>query len=622
MSATSVNGFGHRRKVHLFHQPRKTKKRGLVHYYSLATCYYEDGKNQKKILLGIGELTDAQAEQYRLLLRALNGQMPPDQLIDIESMIFSDERQYLDVLAMNALWCQLGIDKIFNSERENRQRLSTEHVARILTINRLLHPSSKVRSIEWFSGTLLSTIMGIEADAYDRNKIFRELATIHGTKDKLEKLFWSHSQRERRLYDAYYFDGSTTWFEGSKCPLAEADLEKTRGHFPKVIGLMLITDNDGFPVAWEVVNGHAKDTTELKAFVNRISKEFNIKEITYCFDRGVASDSNFALITSIKSKYISAIKDNQIKKVFDLKKFIATRVKITDKVCGNDEPTDQAAPPRPKRRVVDIDGFCSLDDNIFYKDLGIVNGKRYVASFNYELFIKEHQERHARIDRALKEMAEKNAELKGAKGDRDYNATERDLLDIFGKHHVRDHFEYKLLPLTTETEKPAQSFKIELEIKRDKIKQDELTDGLLIYITDHVEKSNAVNFVVSAADIVLHYKGKHVVENAFRELKSFIDLRPVYVWTEAHVKAHYDISIIACFINNYINVKIKRLDRSLRVFHAHLAKAGRVAQLVAPSGLKIFKLKKVTEETKRYFEELGIADILSPDLHQSHGVCR
>lgn len=619
LSSVQVNCYGNRRRIHLHRQPRVTKKRGLVEYYSLATCLFEDGKNQKKIILGLGELSKQDAEQYRLLLRAINGQLPPDLVTDIESIVFGDERQYLDVLAMNALWCKLGLHKVFTSEREHGQRLSTENVARILTINRLLQPSSKVRSVEWFSQTLLATIMEIDQGAYDRNKIFRELVTIHGTKDKLERLFWEYSQRHRRNYDVYYFDGSTSWFEGNKCPLADADIEKTRGHFSKVIGLMLITDNEGFPVAWEVVNGHTRDTTELKAFVDRITKKFGIEEITYCFDRGVASDSNFSLITSCRSKYISAIKDNQIKKVFNLDKFKATRVKITDKIC-DDETTEHIATPS-RRRIIDIDGFCSSDGNIFFKDLGLVQDRRYIASFNYELFTNEYHERQARIERALKEIAEKNEELRDAKGDRDYNSTERDLLDILGKHRVRTYFNYKLLPLTSTGEKKAQTFKIECEINRSKIIQDELSDGLLIYITNHVEMRNKHDFKVTAADIIQHYKGKYVVENAFRELKSFLELRPIYVWTEAHVKAHYDISIVACFINNYINVKIKELDQSLRDFHAHLTKAGRVAQLVAPSGINLFKLKKITEETRRYFECLDINDTLSPSIHRSHGVC-
>jgi hypothetical protein len=516
---------------------------------------------------------------------------------------------------MNALWHRHELDKIFRSEQSNGKRLSTEHVARILTINRLLRPSSKVRTVEWLSGTLLPTIMGVDGAAYDRNKVFRELTAIHSAKENLERLFWRHSQKEMGKYDACYFDGSTSWFEGSKCPLAAADLEKTRGFFPKVVGLMLITDNQGFPVAWEVVNGHSKDTTEFKNFVRRISKEFNIKEITYCFDRGVASEKNFDLITGCKSKYISAIRDNQIKDVFDLNKFQTVRVKITDRICGHEKSA--TGEQKPRRRIAGIDGFHSLDDNIYFKDLGIVDQKRYVVSFNFELFVKQRHERQAKIDRALLEISENNEDLKKAKRDRDYNVTERDLLGIFGKHGVRAYFGYSLLPLTSSNK--AQSFKIECQIKRDKIQSDQLTDGILVFITDHIEKRNQ-DFIVSAADIVSHYKGKHVVENAFREMKSFIELRPIYVWTEEHVKAHYDVSIIACFVNNYINVKIKSLEKSLRDFHSHLEKAGRVAQLVAPSGMEIFKLKKLNTETRHYFEQLGIAEILSPTLHRGHNV--
>ena len=101
--------------------------------------------------------------------------------------------------------------------------------------------------------------MGIDAESYNRNKVFRELDAIHNAKEELEKLFWAHSQKQHKEYDAYYFDGSTSWFEGNCCPLAEAGIEKTRGYFPKVVGLMLITDNQGFPVAWEIVNDHTKD---------------------------------------------------------------------------------------------------------------------------------------------------------------------------------------------------------------------------------------------------------------------------------------------------------------------------------------------------------------------------
>jgi ribosomal protein S25 len=68
----------------------------------------------------------------------------------------------LDVLAMNTLWKKLALHKVFDNKRSNGKKISTEEVARILTINRLLHPSSKIRTIKWFSQTMLATIMDID----------------------------------------------------------------------------------------------------------------------------------------------------------------------------------------------------------------------------------------------------------------------------------------------------------------------------------------------------------------------------------------------------------------------------------------------------------------------------
>ena len=620
MSESSLNRYGHKRKIHLYHQPRTTKSRGRVDYYSLATCYFEEGKNKKKILQTLGELTPTEVEQYKFMLRAINGQVEAGQVVDIETLVFRDERQYLDVLAMSALWNKLGLKAAFDQSLSNNQKISTENVAQILTLNRLLSPAAKSRTVDWFAGTLLSTIMGIDPAGYERSKVFRELKDIHLAKPKLEKLFWSHSQKEKSKYEVYYFDGSTSWFEGSKCPLAEFDLEKTRGFFPKVVGLMILTDNQGYPVAWEVVNGHTKDNQALKAFVKRIAKDYGINEITYCFDRGVASQTNFDLVDSVKSKYITALRDNQIKGVFDLEKFKQVRVKIADKIYDSQEGSGRT--PGEKRRIVGIDGFHTSDNNIFFKDLGIIDGSRHVASFNYELFIKESIARQDSLKRALADIVEKNDELEFAKGDRDYNATERALLDIFSKHQVRTFFEYKLLPLVTAEKK--QSFKIDVDINQAKVELAAMADGILVYVTNHIEvdEKRSQTFLVSAHDIVAHYKGKHVVENAFRELKSFIELRPFYVWTEEHVKAHYDIGIIACFINNFISRKIATLEKSLRDFHDNLTTAGRAVQLASPSGLNIFKLREVSEKTKAYFECLGIGDTLSASLHRRHNVFR
>ncbi|OFZ70679.1 MAG: hypothetical protein A2451_03065 [Bdellovibrionales bacterium RIFOXYC2_FULL_39_8] len=52
------------------------------------------------------------------------------------------------------------------------------------------------------------------------------------------------------------------------------------------------------------------------------------------------------------------------------------------------------------------------------------------------------------------------------------------------------------------------------------------------------------HFIVPASTIVGHYKNKFVIENAFRHLKSIVDLRPFFVRLDDHVRAHVDICMV------------------------------------------------------------------------------
>jgi transposase len=616
MRKSKINSYGRRRKVHLHNSPRTSKKRGRINYYSLATCYYDEGKNQKKIFYTIGELTQQEVENYKLFLSVLNGDIARSNLVDIEQLVYEEDKSYLDVLALDLLWKKFDLHEIFDASLGNNRKLSTEHVARILTLNKMLEPTSKIRTITWFKSTLLAKIIGIEEKDYDKNKCFRELENIHKHKTKLEKHFLRFSKKNGAKYEAYYFDGTTSWFEGSRCNLAKCDKEKTRGIFDKVIGLMLITDNQGYPVAWEVVDGNTKDTSAFEGFIRRISADYGFEEITYCFDRGVASIKNFDLVKKFRGKFISGINDNQIKKIFDLKKFRLTRVRIADKI--EEREHNEHGAKRLKRRIIDIDGFLSFNTNTFYKDLGVIKDKRYIASFKYDLFLKESLDRERRIKDALLAVNNKNEELSQAKKERDFNATERELIDILKKHRVKEFLRYTLKP--TITSHSASSFEIELDYKKEKVEEAQLSDGLLIYITDHIEKNENGTFCLNARDIISHYRGKYVVENAFRELKSFLDIRPIHVWTEAHVKAHFDIGIVAYFLNNYIYRQLCESGISLRDFYEQLDEYAKASKLVAPSGIELFKLKPVAKSLKECFKTLKIPQTSSRQLHKAHSI--
>jgi hypothetical protein len=612
-------------KVHLHCQPRKTVSKGTVNYYSLASCYRDGGKNKKQILLRIGRLTDEQAEVYRNFLKNFTDPAKLVVGLKLDDVSVVDEKSYLDVLVVHELWNDLQLNGIFSSERRWNEKLSTEDVAKILTINKVLSSTSKVRTIQWFSKTLLNEIMKIDAASYSRPKIFSELSNIHSRKDKLERHLAALAKKMRpdggsNIVEIFYFDGTTSWFEGGKCELAQADLEKTRGYFPDVIALMMVTDVNGFPIAWEALDGHTKDVSALKSFVKRIKKEFDVKQITYCFDRGVASIANFKMITGEQDKFISGIRDNQIDKVLDLAKFELTKPKLLQIITRNLESQKAAEP----LRRLPTDGFYPYDQCSFFRDLGVVEGQRYIASFNKVFADKELAGRERRIIETYKKISAMNEDLENAKKARDFSTVERELIGIFTKQKTRNFFSYTLQPTTSNNE--THSFRIESSLDKSAIAQAARTDGMMVYVTSHTEKNTLGAFKVSARDIVAHYRGKYVIEGLFRELKSAIELRPFFVWKTEHVKAHYDITVLAAFINHYICRKLGQQhaeDHDFILptdFYAELAAHSKVVTLSDATGRQIRKRQQCSEKMKQALARLGLERLSLPGPHTSYNV--
>lgn len=616
-------------KVHLHCQPRKTVTKGTVNYYSLATCFREDGVNKKRIILRIGRLTDEQAEFYRNFLKHFTEPSKLTVGLKLEDITVTEEKSYFDVLCMHEIWKDLGLDSVFSGERRWNEKLSTQDIAKILTINKTLSPMSKVRTISWFNSTLLADIMGIDGAAYTRSKIFSELANIHAKKQQLELHLASIAKGMRPTesdlrIEIFYFDGTTSWFEGERCDLAQADLEKTRGYFPEVIALMMVTDVNGFPIAWEALDGHTKDVSALKDFVKRIKRDFGVKQITYCFDRGVASVANFKIVTGENDKFISGIRDNQIEKVLDLAIFERTKRKLLERIEKENErsiaSTDSLAPV--KRQP--IDGFSPFDRTSYFRDLGIIKGKRYIASFNKVFAEKEQRGRERRIQQTYKALTALNESLASAKKDRDFSTVERELIDILTKEKTRPFFSYTLKPTTPNDN--VHSFHIEASLEKSAIAKAARSDGVMVYVTSHTEKNDLGSFTVTAREIVSHYRGKHVIEGLFRQMKSAVDLRPFFVWKTEHVKAHYDIAVLAAFIHHYICRKVGQQtadDQNFfqpTEFYDELAAHANVVTLTDNNGNHMRKRQQCSDKMKQALARLGLERLNLPGAHTSHNV--
>jgi len=85
-----------------------------------------------------------------------------------------------------------------------------------------------------------------------------------------------------------------------------------------------------------------------------------------------------------------------------------------------------------------------------------------------------------------------------------------------------------------------------------------LTDGLCVFVTNHVEKHQG-QYLLSAKRIIKAYREKSQIEDAFKNIKSFVK-RPFFVNKDEHVKAVYTICVLSYFINRYLSEKRKESE--------------------------------------------------------------
>ena len=95
-------------------------------------------------------------------------------------------------------------------------------------------------------------------------------------------------------------------------------------------------------------------------------------------------------------------------------------------------------------------------------------------------------------------------------------------------------------------------------MKDDVIKTDKLLDGVCVFITNHTKKQGR-GFRVRAQTIIKAYRDKTKIEDVFKNVKSFLKLRPFFVNTDAHVEAVYTICILGYFINKYLSNQRKAI---------------------------------------------------------------
>ena len=522
------------KELHLGYTQHTTKGE-KCRWYNFSKSIREGKRVRKKIMIPLGRLNEEELSQMRMILQVAKGRLPTK--FSLEEVDPLKSVSYLELAVVSSIWDEWNISTAFSVVTKGE--LSTPLVAKILTINRCVDPHSHYSIPRWVNETAIPEMFSLDLNKLNDDKLYHELDKIHSNKEALESfLFQATYSRDPKAYEFVNYDLSTSYFIGIKCNLSRFGRSKDdQGASRRQVILALMVNDKGYPFKWDVLPG---DTAEVKTLENNINAcihRFGLKKVSLVFDRGIVSDDNLELVEDASLKYISTLDKDQIPGIVGKQLNLFSSLKL-----GVD--------------IEKFPEFKKFDNHLYFKDIGIVSDKRYILGLNPELFTEERKQRQEKIAIFKDFLKRKNQELKGAKKDRKENATRQAIIDKLRRLKLsRSLFkEIEVEPIKVRrtlkngTEKTVKSFQISLPLNHKKLKARQLLDGICLFVTNHTEKDGG-NFIFSAEKIIMAYRHKTQIEDAFKNIKSFLKIRPFNVNLDEHVKAVYTICVLAYFIN-------------------------------------------------------------------------
>ncbi|MCR4442715.1 MAG: transposase [Peptococcaceae bacterium] len=213
-------------------------------------------------------------------------------------------------------------------------------------------------------------------------------------------------------------------------------------------------------------------------------------------------------------------------------------------------------------QILALHEFVPTDDNqFFYTREGRVAQRRFIFSFDVSRFFEDIASREQRIAKVMAWIAEQNAKLALAKKSRQKELLERDVHKMLSKHKLKSLVNVTITPIEVEVSKIdgsiriVHSFQLSAEIDKTRERKIRRLDGMTCFITN--------DLTIPQAQIIQKYREKNKIEEAFREMKSQLSLRPIHLTRPERVKAHVTICILAYLLLNTMEIILKRTGHSI-----------------------------------------------------------
>jgi transposase len=438
-------------------------------------------------------ITGLPPEVRDLIAGALRGQT----LVPAEQLALEKALSYGGLAVLRDAWSRFGLESVLEGIPGQRER----QLIQAMIFGRLLFPCAKLALAQQAEGTLLAQACGLPAaETFDEDDLYAAMDQFNGRWVPMEKALYQKAFPEQVRLVLY--DLTSVYFEGQ----GPGDLGRyghSRDHRPdrRQIILAVATDLEGTPIHLEVLRGNRADNTTLGALFKTMQRRFGIKEAMFVFDGGMSSRLNLEALSAARLRYVTRLSSASLTALLE------------------------SLPTESQPELGDRNNLVELEQD----------GKRYVIAGGPWRQQRDQERRQARVAKAELELKRLAAVPRKTVNAQKLASQVGRMLE---RKKAHKYFNYRV----------EENGQLHWERKKEIFTQEERPDGWYLLHT------NASADQAAKEAVLTHYKGLLNIEEAFGELKSYLEVRPVFHRRPDRVRNHVRI----CFLAYWLSARLGR----------------------------------------------------------------
>jgi transposase len=436
-----------------------------------------------------------------------------------------------------------------------------------MLVQRLLDPASKLATTRLWHNSTLAEELSVE-DAQE-DELYQALDWLLARQAQIEKkLAGRHLQEGSEVL----YDISSSYYEGRHCPLVRYGHNRDGKRDRPIIVYGVLADPQGRPLSVQVYPGNTGDATTVPGQVEKLRERFALSRVVLVGDRGMLTEKQIVQLKQHPELgWISALKAGAIRQLAEAG---ALQLSLFD-----------------QQNLIEI-------HTALYPD------ERLVACFNPLLAEERKRKREELLQATEKELEAIRQQV--ARRKKKILRKEEIALKVgrvVNRFKMAKHFELTI-----------EDGKFHAQRREEEIREEGLLDGVYVIRTSESKEN------LSAPDAVRHYKNLANVERAFRCWKGMdIRVRPIYLRTEEHVRAH----IFLCLLAYYVEWHMRAALAPLLFEEEDLAQVRQQRDPVAPAKPStVVQTKKQHKQTEEGFPVQSFSTLLQALATRCRNTCQ